>query len=125
VIFLSGRFKLMPSLTEQKIDAYSDATVKVFQAALLAMIRNHEDLLTIRHWWMVAGMAHQDLENVVRGAMLPALAVDPRGFITAWNANLQELTGLSIDDVRNRHLCDVVCDHCREEVKMAIERVTS
>lgn len=92
-LFLSGRFGLYSSLTEQTCYAYCDATVKLFQGAILAMIRNRQDLDMMRSWWVAALAAGRDLDNVIQLARIPILSVDLKGRIVEWNNNLVKLTG--------------------------------
>ena len=51
VFFLLGRIRALESVSEQCLYAYTDATVKVLQGALLAMLRNREDLSATCKWW--------------------------------------------------------------------------
>jgi len=125
VVFVMGRFGVISSLAEQVIYAYCDATIKVFQGAILAMVRNREDLGMIRRWWLKALAATQVIEDVVRKARLPVFALDTEARITSWNQNLQLLTGLTFDDVKNKHLRDIVCVQSKESCDLVLEHVKS
>ncbi|CAE8644105.1 unnamed protein product, partial [Polarella glacialis] len=105
-LFTLGRFNMIGTTNEQMMYAYMDATIKVFQGAILAMIRNWEDLRTIRHWWMEAVTAKDDFERLVRSACVPIFSVTPEGLISSWNDNMTTLTGHSLDTVRDRHMSE-------------------
>jgi len=123
VVFSCGRFGVLSSVTEQCIYAYTDASVKVFQGALLAMIRQREDLTTIRHWWVAALTASKDLESLITQARVPVFALDLDGNIIEWNDNLTKLTGLTLEDVRGKPLVEVAAPDSREFLEKTIQNV--
>ena len=85
LFFLLGRFGVIDSASEQRLYAYSGATVKVFQGALLAMLRNREDLGMIRRWWVAALSAIRDLKHLITRAKVPVFGLDLHYRLTAWN----------------------------------------
>lgn len=70
-LFMSGRFGLISSFTEQVAYAYCDSSVKVFQGAILAMIRNRQDLDIMRTWWVAALAVGRDMDNLIQKASEP------------------------------------------------------
>jgi len=121
LVFVLGRFGLVSSLFEQCSYAYADATVKVLQGALLAMIRNRDDLNAIKRWWVAALNATHDLENIISTACVPVFAIDLEGRIVDWNDNLHKLTGRHFESVRGKPLLDLVTPECREAVQAGIQ----
>jgi len=124
-VFVMGRFGVISSLWEQAVYAYVDATIKVFQGAILAMIRNRESLCAIHRWWTTAGAATQVLEDLVHKARVPVFSLDKDARVTSWNQNLQFLTGLTFDDVKNKNLMDVVCAHSKDSVETVLKHVAT
>ncbi|CAE8587047.1 unnamed protein product [Polarella glacialis] len=102
--FLMGRFGLVGCLAEQQFYAYADATIKVFQGAILAMIRNFEDLRHLRHWWLEAVSAKDDFERLVKAACVPVFSLDKDGLITKWNENMIRITGVTCEDALGKQL---------------------
>jgi len=123
-LFLMGRFGLYESLTEQSMYAYCDASVKVFQGAILAMIRNRQDLTVMRKWWIAALAASKDLDNLIQQARVPVLNLDVEGRILDWNSNLEKLTGLKLDDVQGKLLVEVADPTCRVSVTDCMNHVS-
>mmetsp|Transcript_118481 Transcript_118481/g.330531 ORF Transcript_118481/g.330531 Transcript_118481/m.330531 type:complete len:1189 (-) Transcript_118481:202-3768(-) len=125
IMTTASRFGLVSSITEQCFYAYGDALIKIFQGAILEMIRNCEYLGSIRHWWLAALAASKDLENVVKKAMLPVFSLDLDGRITAWNDNLEKLTGLTFEAVKAKRLKDLVSADSKDGLVAAVKHVLS
>lgn len=123
IVFLLGRFGTLNSFQEQCFYAYGDATLKTFQGAILAMIRNREDLGVIHSWWLATVVATEDLDNLVRRALVPVFSLDLQGRISAWNDSMEKLTGLALKEVHGRPLKEVACPESREGLQAAIDEV--
>uniref|UniRef100_A0A7S4T7T9 histidine kinase n=1 Tax=Alexandrium monilatum TaxID=311494 RepID=A0A7S4T7T9_9DINO len=122
-VWTLGRFSLVSSLFEQSYYAYNDATVKVLQGILLAIIRHRTDLLIIRHWWMAALSASHDLEILIQKARLPIFGLDLQGRVMAWNQSLETLTGFSSKEVHKRPLADLISDESRPTLEKALSQL--
>eukprot|EP00931_Biecheleriopsis_adriatica_P115625 TRINITY_DN91393_c0_g1_i1.p1 TRINITY_DN91393_c0_g1~~TRINITY_DN91393_c0_g1_i1.p1 ORF type:complete len:1131 (+),score=244.08 TRINITY_DN91393_c0_g1_i1:46-3393(+) len=115
-VFLSGRYGLMTSASEQMFYAYCDATVKVLQGAILAMIRNREGALEIRRWWMASAAANKDLRDLLQKARVPVFSVDLVGQIKQWNQSMTDLTGFDFKAVEGKQVLDIVNADCKEAI---------
>jgi len=125
IVFELGRFGAVSCLHEHAFYAYTDATLKVFQGALLAMLRNRQDLHSIRRWWVAALAAGRDMTSLIQRAKVPVFLLDMDGCILDWNDNLRSLTGCSQEDVQGRPLLDVVSALCKDGVEAALEAALS
>lgn len=121
-VFLLGRFGVISSVSEQIFYAYTDATVKVLQGAMLAMIRQREAAIEICHWWTAASTASKDLQDLLHQARVPTLSIDLSGVITDWNASITELTGLSKEEATDRLLVDLCSGGCKEELRKELDQ---
>mmetsp|Transcript_156698 Transcript_156698/g.500090 ORF Transcript_156698/g.500090 Transcript_156698/m.500090 type:complete len:158 (+) Transcript_156698:2-475(+) len=119
--YMSGRFGLISSITEQGFYAYSDALVKVILGALMAVVRNTEYVGIIRRWWAAAASASADMDSLIRMAKVPVLSLDLTGSIVSWNANLESLTGLLVSEVKGKKLFDVAHGDNQEAIVEAMK----
>jgi len=119
-VYTLGRFGMISSHCEQIFFAYGDSSICIIQGALLSAIRHKETLQHMQRLFAEARMAKDDLDNVIRRACVPVFQLDLQGRITVWNASLEALTGLSIDDVRGQRLVDLVSADFADSVKGAI-----
>jgi len=124
-IYVSSYFACINATTEQNLYSYMDATVKVFQSCLLAMIRNYEDLRIMQHWWLESVAARRDFERLVKQARVPIFALDRQGHVTSWNENVANLTGLAANEVIGLKTEDIICKESRECVQHALSRALS
>eukprot|EP00445_Apocalathium_hangoei_P039453 CAMPEP_0203954084 /NCGR_PEP_ID=MMETSP0359-20131031/87270_1 /ASSEMBLY_ACC=CAM_ASM_000338 /TAXON_ID=268821 /ORGANISM="Scrippsiella Hangoei, Strain SHTV-5" /LENGTH=697 /DNA_ID=CAMNT_0050887593 /DNA_START=43 /DNA_END=2133 /DNA_ORIENTATION=- len=122
LFFLLGRFGVISSLVEQLFYTYGDATLKVLQGPMLAMVRNRQDVDTVRRLWLASTSASLDLQNMINGAKAPVFALDLEGRITQWNANLHALTGFSYDDVRGKLLTELVVSASKETLELTLRK---
>jgi len=113
MFYCLARFGVLSQWGEQLFYAYADSSICILQGALLSVIRHCESVDNLKHWFLSALAAKEDLDNLIRKACVPVFTLDLQGNILAWNESLEELTGWSYRDVAGQPLVDLATEESR------------
>jgi len=123
LIFLAGRFGLLALQPEQAVYCYFDATVKVLEGAMLALLRCYEDSEVIKHWHATATCIQKDLNSMIMQEHVPIIGLDMDFKITSWNDCIAKLSAIASSDALGKSFSSFLMPDCQEDFAKACDRL--